>query len=170
MEELVAEADEVLSWLAPKQSRYKVANRPDARTIRYYVTQKLLPGPTSYNGGRARYSGAHLIRLLLIKKMQAEHHTLKQVSKVLEGAGDSEVVAALYGSGSTDLPEPASKLRNRQAVTFERYPLPHGGSIDLPEDALRSRSRRRELAESLEALARSLREDAERQETDAEEL
>ena len=69
IEDLVEVADGLLRELAPKQSRYKVTERPDARTIRYYITQKLLPRPESYEGGRARYSGQHVARLLMIKKL-----------------------------------------------------------------------------------------------------
>ena len=65
IEELVEAAAGLLREMVPRQSRYKVTERPDARTIRYYITQKLLPSPASYEGGRARYSGQHLARLLL---------------------------------------------------------------------------------------------------------
>ena len=92
LEELVEVADGLLRELAPKQSRYKVTERPDGRTIRYYITQKLLPRPESYEGGRARYSGQHLTRLLLIKKLQAEHHTLQRIAGVLETASDEDVL------------------------------------------------------------------------------
>ena len=57
MEELVDAADGIVAELAPRQTRYKVTERPDARTIRYYVTQGLLPKPLGYDGGRARYGG-----------------------------------------------------------------------------------------------------------------
>src|SRR5687767_11109930 len=76
MEELVEAADGMVTQLAPRQTRYKVTERPDARTIRYYVTQGLLPKPLGYDGGRARYGTTHLLRLLVVKKLQAEHHTL----------------------------------------------------------------------------------------------
>lgn len=173
IEELVGAADSLLADLAPKQSRYKVTDRPDVRTIRYYISQKLLPGPVSYQGGRARYSGAHLIRLLLIKKMQAEHHTLKRISRMLEDATDAQVLAKLAsGREGSDLSELTSirvegspATQNRQSMTLQRFCLPHGGTIDVPEENLRSPSRRQELADALEALARSLRSKTEQMET-----
>ena len=58
LEELVEAASSLLPAIAPRQTRYKVTERPDARTIRYYITQNLLPRPVDYEGGRARYTGA----------------------------------------------------------------------------------------------------------------
>ncbi len=156
MEELVAGAHHLLTQLAPRQSRYKVTERPDVRTIRYYISQNLLPRPASYEGGRARYSGSHLIRLLFIKKLQAEHHTLQRISRLLEGATDEQVLRDLQPERSvpqSQLPSPASL----ETSVLHRFSLPHGGSIDVPEETLRSAERRRELAESLEKLATSLR-------------
>src|SRR5688572_8227167 len=90
MEELVDAADGLVTKLAPRQTRYKVTERPNARTVRYYVTQGLLPKPLGYDGGRARYGATHLLRLLFVKKLQAEHHTLTRIASVLEGRTDEE--------------------------------------------------------------------------------
>ncbi len=158
MEELIAGAHRLLAELVPKQSRYKVTERPDARTIRYYVNENLLPRPESYEGGRARYSGSHLIRLLLIKKLQAEHHSLRRIAKVLEGATDREVLQELVPDGSA-LPSTGSAKPSipTEAQSLVRFPLVHGGSVDVPTDVVRDPVRRRELAERLEVLIRNLR-------------
>ncbi len=169
IEELVEVADGLLRELAPKQSRYKVRERPDARTIRYYITQKLLPKPESYEGGRARYSGQHLARLLLIKKLQAEHHTLQRIRNVLETASDEDVLRELFPTKkrrpaalkriaadrlvSASAPSPAS-----EPETFQRRALGRGASLDVPESVLRDPTLRAELADRLDAIVRSLRE------------
>jgi len=145
IDELVAAADTLVRQLAPKQTRYKVTERPDARTIRFYVAQGLLPKPLGYAGGRARYAGAHLFRLLLIKKLQAEHHTLARISALLRASSDDAVVAML--TGGDDAPPP----------TLPRLALAEGGVLEIPEDALRDAEKRRRIAESLEALARWLK-------------
>jgi DNA-binding transcriptional MerR regulator len=156
MEELVTSAHRLLGELAPKQSRYKVTERPDARTIRYYINESLLPRPVSYEGGRARYSGSHLLRLLLIKKLQAEHHSLRKIASMLEGATDQAVLREL--APDARLPIPArQKPEAHRSSSLERFPLLHGGSVDIPKDALRDPKRRRELARSLNALSRHLR-------------
>ena len=168
IEELVEEADTLLRELAPKQSRYRVTERPDARTVRYYVTQKLLPKPVSYAGGRARYSGRHLARLLMIKKLQAEHHTLQRIASVLETVSDEDVLRELFPSSKRRRPAPTKRVKPERLVaaassesaepeTFQRRSLGHGASLDLPERLLKDRNLRAELADRLESLARSLR-------------
>jgi DNA-binding transcriptional MerR regulator len=173
MEELVTSAHQLLAELAPKQSRYKVTERPDARTIRYYINSDLLPRPFSYEGGRARYSGTHLIRLLLIKKLQAEHYSLRKIASMLEGATDQEVLEELlYERSAPSLlvarpPESRpSKPPKADSASLERFRLLHGGSVDVPRDVLRDPLRRRELVESLEELSRHLRDSEDAAETD----
>ena len=64
VERSISRLDALLRRLAPRQTRYKVTERPDVRTVRYYTSHGLLPKPDGYEGGRARYSGRHLARLL----------------------------------------------------------------------------------------------------------
>ncbi len=54
------------------------------RTIRYYVQQGLLPSSETRGPG-ARYDRAHLDRLVLIKRLQAQHLPLAEIRKRLEG-------------------------------------------------------------------------------------
>jgi DNA-binding transcriptional MerR regulator len=156
MEELVTSANQLLVELAPRQSRYKVTERPDARTIRYYINEELLPRPISYEGGRARYSGAHLLRLLLIKKLQAEHHSLRKIADMLEGETDQSILQELLPNESVPLAA-KKKPEAHHSSSLERFPLPHGGSVDIPKDVLIDPKRRRELSRRLDELSRHLR-------------
>ena len=167
LDELVQTANQLLRELVPRQSRYKVTERPDARTIRYYVTQKLLPKPVSYEGGRARYSGAHLVRLLMIKKLQAEHHTLERIARVLGSAADEDILRELFPSAKRRSPAAMKRVRPELLVSagptdtpemIQRHALGQGASLDLPERALKTPRLRAQLADQLESLARSLRE------------
>jgi len=153
MEELVETADSLVGELAPKQTRYKVTERPDARTIRYYVTQGLLPKPLGYDGGRARYGGTHLLRLLFIKKLQTEHHTLTQIAKRLEGRNDRELLDDL---GSDTVVDDGTVT----AAEAPRLTLEPGGTVEVPPDVLADPEKRKRLAESLEALAAWIRSTA----------
>ena len=117
LDELVETANQLLRQLVPKQSRYKVTERPDARTIRYYVTQKLLPKPVSYEGGRARYSGGHLARLLMIKKLQAEHHTLERIARILGDANDEDLVRELFPAAKRRRPAAMKRVRRELLVS-----------------------------------------------------
>ena len=169
IEGLVAAADELLGELAPRQSRYKVTERPDARTVRYYVTQKLLPKPTSYEGGRARYSGRHLARLLLIKKLQSEHHTLQRIASVLETATDEDVLRTLFPGARERRPAATKRVKPERLVgatpddvkppqLLERRSLGHGVCLDIPSLVLADPKLRAQLANRLDSLARALRE------------
>ncbi len=135
IDDLVDEAARLLPTVAGHQTRYKVTDRPDVRTIRYYVTRGLLPKAHDYEGGRARYGGTHLIRLLLIKKLQAEHHTLTRISSTLEQADDRGVMALLLGEdlGSLRVTEAEGTVRERrlESRTIQRIELPGGEGFRL---------------------------------------
>ena len=192
IDDLVDEADRLLPVVADRQTRYKVTDRPDVRTIRYYVTRGLLPRASGYEGGRARYGGAHLMRLLLIKKLQAEHHTLTRISSTLEGADDRSVLRLLLGEDSDPsptseggvegialLPEPGeapprgsmgAPVRGPLAGrTVWRVEFPGGASLDVPPETVASPAAREALARALEAAAATLRsEQKDKQESEQE--
>jgi DNA-binding transcriptional MerR regulator len=163
MEELVESAEELVREIAPKQTRYKVTERPDARTIRYYITQQLLPKPAGYDGGRARYGGSHLLRLALIKRLQAEHHTLSQIARVLDGATDAEVEEALSravsepGARQTTAAKSAVSSQGVAQRSRGRIELAPGGVLEVPDDVIRDPQKRQRLAASLESIAHWLR-------------
>lgn len=159
LDELVQHAERLLRELAPEQTRYRVTDRPDARTVRYYVTQRLLPRPVSYEGGRARYSGSHLLRLLLIKRLQTEHHTLRHIRTLLAAEDDALLERFFSAAAATTdtQPHPASVPPPATALALQRFALPAGGSVDLPQKLLNDRAARQELAEALETLAAQLR-------------
>ena len=64
------------------------------RTVRYYVSVGLLPSPGQVGPG-ARYSDAHLRRLRLIRRLQAEHQPLAEIRSRLDGLDDDQVEQAL---------------------------------------------------------------------------
>lgn len=60
------------------------------RTLRYYVSEGLLPGPNT-RGKSARYPPEHLWRLLLIRQLSAQHVPLAQIRERLARMTGSEV-------------------------------------------------------------------------------
>jgi DNA-binding transcriptional MerR regulator len=62
------------------------------RTVRYYVAQGLLRSPSGAGPG-ARYDGAHLARLRLIRRLQREHLPLAEIRRRLGALSDAEVLA-----------------------------------------------------------------------------
>lgn len=177
LEELIDAVDGLLGKVAPEQSRYKVRERPDVRTVRYYTSRKLLPKPLSYEGGRARYGYLHVLRLLRIKQLQAERQTLAAIGPRLEGttAADLEQALAIAplrrphvvkapafkrasvqppvaAPGASPASTPAAPPAGR---SFERFTL-DGGSVDLHAAALADPTQRARAAEQLKALAEAL--------------
>jgi DNA-binding transcriptional MerR regulator len=66
------------------------------RTVHFYIQQGLLPPPEG--GGRgARYSEAHVARLRLIKRLQAEHLPLSEIRHQLASMSAQQVEQALIG-------------------------------------------------------------------------
>ena len=165
IEEMVETSGELLELLAPKQTRYKVNERPDVRTIRYYTSQGLLPKPVSYQQGRARYSGAHLLRLLLIKKLQADHNSLSQIAQKLSSLDDSQTLQALLPAEVEQKTPAPLEVRAEEpdpdivwGLAARRIRLASGTLLSVPEELVNREEARLELAQELERLALILRE------------
>ena len=77
------------------------------RTVRFYISQGLLPPPAQLGPG-ARYGEGHLRRLRLIRQLQRQHLPLAEIRARLAALGDDEVAALL--DRSRDEPPPASAL------------------------------------------------------------
>jgi DNA-binding transcriptional MerR regulator len=92
-----------------------------SRTVRYYISQGLLPSPAS-SGPGAHYDDTHLDRLKLIRQLQRDHLPLAEIRLRLEEMDDATVRRAL---------EPPSS-----ASDYIRSVL--GSSPQLPPSADRS--------------------------------
>ena len=153
--QLADEAAQLVSRFVPRQERQSVSLVPDERTVRYYSTEGLLAPPEGKQGLNSVYGYQHLLQLLVIKRLQAEHHTLGRIAQVLQSASDEQVVEALLAKGPPQpaAPEPVAMA----AAAGGRVELAPGGTLELPDQTLRDPDSRRRLAESLEAVARWLR-------------
>jgi DNA-binding transcriptional MerR regulator len=60
------------------------------RTVRYYLSQGLLPSPGA-SGPGAKYDDGHLGRLRLIRRLQREHLPLAEIRQRLAGLDDASV-------------------------------------------------------------------------------
>lgn len=80
------------------QPRYSLTDLADLggvtpRTVRYYISQGLLPSPLGAGPG-PKYDDTDLARLRLIKRLQREHQPLAEIRKVLDGLGDAAILQA----------------------------------------------------------------------------
>lgn len=79
----------------PPEHTYTLAELSDLtdvtpRTVRYYITQGLLPAPTGQGPG-AHYTDAHLDRIRLIKRLQRAHQPLAAIRAQVAGLNDRQI-------------------------------------------------------------------------------
>lgn len=84
---------------APEPYRYTMADLEretglSPRTIRFYITQGLLPAARGRGVG-ATYGPGHLLRLNAINLLKREHLPLEEIRQRLEGMRDAELAAML---------------------------------------------------------------------------
>ena len=107
----------------PDEKRYSLTELADLagvtpRTVRYYLAQGLLPAVGQMGPG-SKYTRAHLARLQLVRRLQAEHLPLAEIRRRLETLGDEEVRDLV---GATEPPPPTGT-----ALEYLRTVL--GGSL-----------------------------------------
>ena len=76
-----------MNMAASKQQRYSLADLAEKsgtppRTIRFYISRGLLPGPDKA-GRAAGYGSSHLERIRRIRELQAKGSTLSEISRQL---------------------------------------------------------------------------------------
>lgn len=85
------------------------------RTVRYYITENLLPGPGSRGKGAA-YTEEHLQRLRLIRRLTERRAPLAEIREVMARVTDDEVRALLAEEDAR-----AQTLDATQAVSPKAY-------------------------------------------------
>ncbi|GIW24148.1 MerR family transcriptional regulator [Meiothermus sp.] len=89
---LVDEANRLLPEVLPGSSRAKEAIT--ARTVRYYTSEGLLDPPEK-DWREARYTGRHLLQLLVARKLLAQGHTLRTIGPELRRMDNLELLELL---------------------------------------------------------------------------
>ncbi len=83
------------------------------RTVRYYLSQGLLPAVGTAGPG-AKYDDGHLARLQVIRRLQREHQPLAEIRRQLESLDDAQILA---------LAEPSTSEPNDSALDYIRRVL-----------------------------------------------
>ncbi len=120
------------TWTLDELSRLSGYSK---RTIRYYISRGVLPGPLRAGRG-SRYGEAHLERLARIRELQERGLTL------------AEIAFELAGEGGGDLPEP---------VPCQVFALAPGVMVQVRADLPPWRLKK--IRRGLEAFARHLATD-----------
>jgi len=89
--QLADEAARVLDQYVPRQERASVTEVPDERMVRYYSTEGLISPPEARQGLSAVYGYNHLLQLLVIKRLQADHLPIRKIKELVEGKTEREL-------------------------------------------------------------------------------
>jgi DNA-binding transcriptional MerR regulator len=89
--ELAAAATRILIEDNMIQSRETVTASPDERTVRYYLSENLISASEEKRGTATVYSYFHLLQLLAIKKLQAEHLSIRQIRKMITEQSENQL-------------------------------------------------------------------------------
>jgi len=86
---------EILAELQLEQQRGTVTSVPDERTIRYYLAEGLIQTPEEKQGTASVFSYRHLLQLLTVKKLQAEHLPIRKIRELVAGKSEPELETLL---------------------------------------------------------------------------
>lgn len=116
----------------PPAYRYTISDLEEqvgmpSRTIRYYISQGLLP-PAHGRGPSATYDLGHLLRLRMIGSLKAAHLPLDEIKARLAHLSDKEIAAIL----EVETAPPEDRWRRIELhPDIELHVRERGGSRDL---------------------------------------
>ena len=97
--ELAGEAARILTESGLAQERGTVSELPDERTIRYYLTEGLVPPAEDKQGTASVFGYRHLLQLLVVKKLQSQHLPIRKIRDLVEGRTERELERLLGAEG-----------------------------------------------------------------------
>src|ERR1044071_7426894 len=76
---------------AARQGRGTVTRLPDERTVRYYLTEGLIPPAEEKQGTASVFEFRHLLQLLVVKKLQAEGLPIRAIRELVTGKTERQL-------------------------------------------------------------------------------
>jgi len=89
--ELATQAAGILAEIGTTQDRGSVSDKPDERTLRYYLAEGLLSPATEKQGTASVFGHLHLLQLLFVKKLQSEHFPIRKIKELVDGRSEREL-------------------------------------------------------------------------------
>lgn len=96
---LAVEAAKILTESGLAQERGTVTEVPDERTVRYYLTEGLVSPAEEKQGTASVFGYRHLLQLLVVKKLQAEHLPIRKIRDLVDGRTERELERLLGAEG-----------------------------------------------------------------------
>jgi DNA-binding transcriptional MerR regulator len=160
---LADEAAKILADSGLAQGRGTVTEVPDERTVRYYLTEGLVSPAEDKRGTASVFGYRHLLQLLVVKKLQAEHLPIRKIRDLVDGRSERELERLLGAEGSAAVKNEAlsylEQLLTRpapavspapQMATMESLPSPPRPAAQSPQSASGGSWSRIELEPGLE--------------------
>jgi DNA-binding transcriptional MerR regulator len=82
-----------------RQGRGTVTELPDERTVRYYLTEGLIPPAEEKQGTASVFGFRHLLQLLVVKKLQAEGLPIRAIRELVTGKTERQLERLLGVEG-----------------------------------------------------------------------
>jgi DNA-binding transcriptional MerR regulator len=120
-------AEGILGELGIEQERGTVSLVPDERTIRYYLSEGLIQATDEKQGTASVFGYLHLLQLVAIKKLQAEHLPIRKIRELVGGKDEQELESLLGLTSST-----GSKNRSSEAKRYLESLLTPAMSLTEP--------------------------------------
>ena len=144
VKELSDAAVEILRQVGPSQEKANVAEFPNERTVRYYLTEGLLPQPSDKRSQASVFGYEHLVTLIAIKKLQADGLPISVIRTLLADKSIGELEALLD--------EPVTVFTDRQSLeTFQQQTRSDEPVVEIPAETSR-KTVRNEAKSFLESL------------------
>ncbi len=102
--DLADEATSIIKQVGATQERGTVKDHPDERTVRYYLSEGLIPPPDDKSGIKSVFGFRHLLTILVIKQLQSQHLPIRKIREIIEGKSERDLERMLgpeFGTGGT---------------------------------------------------------------------
>jgi len=130
-------SEQVLSELGIEQKRGTVSLVPDERTIRYYLAEGLIQPVDEKQGTASVFIYKHLLQLVVIKKLQAEHLPIRKIRELVTDKDEQQLESLLGVTASTrngtddkaakryleSLLAPSMSVTGMKSAAYETAPL-----------------------------------------------
>jgi DNA-binding transcriptional MerR regulator len=109
------------------------------RTIRFYITSRLLPGPEG-RGTSTQYTEEHLLKLLLIRKLTLLRLPLAEIRERLEKIGSADLTQLLKETNSINESESRTRSPKEYISSMLARSQLHGTGTPMTESFQRQQS------------------------------
>ncbi len=124
----------VVSELDLEQERGTVTAVPDERTIRYYLSEGLIQAPDEKHGTASVFGYVHLLQLVVVKKLQAEHLPIRKIRELAAGRDEHEL-ESLLGIGSRSKQTEAKRYLESLLMQAPSAPPMSRASVSRKQEA-----------------------------------